>query len=163
MFIKPKTHFFLLFKIKHIMALHTIQNVLSKCYLHFSPWLMMFTSLAHHPQVQPHPFDLWYVIFSLFRACLIFGKAVTLIFKHATFLRLSNLPESALTYAVLDYQKANIDVAIQQHLMAHPEPTVEEFAGFIMGTDIGLLVYISLCHPYILSPFLVPKSSSGMV
>jgi hypothetical protein len=88
-----------------------------------------------------------------FRVYLTFEKAVTLIFKHATFLRLSNLPESALTYAELDYQKANIDVAIQQHLMAHgPEHSVEQFADFIMGTDIGLL-YSSLCHLYILSPF----------
>jgi hypothetical protein len=37
MFIEPKTHFFLLFKVQHIMALQTIQNVLSSCYFHLSP------------------------------------------------------------------------------------------------------------------------------
>ena len=70
---------------------------------------------------------------------LTFGKAVTLILKHATFLRLSNVPESALTYAELDYQKANVDVIIQKHLITHgSEHTVEQFASFIMDTDIGL-------------------------
>jgi hypothetical protein len=123
------------------MALRTIQNVLSSCYLYFSPWFIMFSFLAYHPQAQPPPFDLWYLIFSFFRVCLIFGKAVALILKHATFLRLSNLPESALTFAELDYQKANIDVAIQQHLIAHPEPTVEDFASFVMATDIGLFIF----------------------
>jgi hypothetical protein len=71
---------------------------------------------------------------------LTFEKAVILILKHATLLRHSNLPESALAYAELDYQKANIDVAIQQHLMASPEPSVEQFSVFIMGTDIGLFI-----------------------
>jgi len=52
-------------------------------------------------------------------------------------LQLSNLPELALTNADLDYQKANIDVAIQQHLIVHaPEYSAEQFAGFIMSTDI---------------------------
>ena len=77
----------------------------------------------------------------IFRVYLTFEKAVTLILKQATFLWLSNLPESALTYAELDYQKANIDVAIQQHLTAHAsEHSVEQFASFIMGTDIGLCI-----------------------
>jgi len=63
--------------------------------------------------------------------------AVILILKHATLLRLSNLQESALTQAELDYQKANMDLVIQQHLMAYaPEHSVEQFASFIMGTDI---------------------------
>jgi hypothetical protein len=76
---------------------------------------------------------------------LTFVTAVILILKHATFLRLSNLPESALTNADLDYQKAKIDVAIQQHLMAiGPEHSVEQFAGFIMGTDIGLFMLPSV-------------------
>jgi hypothetical protein len=65
LFIKPKTYFFLLFKIKHIMALHTIQNVLFSRYLHLSPLLMIFSSLVHHSKVQPPSFDLWYFIFSL--------------------------------------------------------------------------------------------------
>jgi len=42
-----------------------------------------------------------------------------------------------LTDAVVNYQKANIDVAIQQHLMASASKhSVEQFAGFIMGTNI---------------------------
>jgi hypothetical protein len=87
-----------------------------------------------------------------FRVYLTFGKAVTLIFKHATFLRLSNLPESALTLADLDYQKANIDVTIQQHLITHAsEHSVENFVGFIMSTDIGLCILPFVTS--ILSPF----------
>jgi hypothetical protein len=64
---KQKTHFFPLFKIKHMMALHTIQNVnaLSSCYLHFSPLFIIFLSLAHYSKVQPPSFDLWYFMFSL--------------------------------------------------------------------------------------------------
>jgi hypothetical protein len=91
----------------------------------------------------------------IFRVYLTFEKAVTLILKHA-FLQLSDWslpPEAALTNAELDYQKANIDVAIQQHLMASAsEVSVEQFASFIMGTDIGF-VYSSISHFYILSPF----------
>ena len=71
---------------------------------------------------------------------LTFEQALVLIFKHATVLRLSNSQELALTNAELDYQKANIDVAIQKHLLAYaPEHSIEQFASFIMGTDIGLL------------------------
>jgi hypothetical protein len=80
-----------------------------------------------------------------FRLHLTLEKAVVLLLKHATFLRVSNLPESALTYAVLDYQKANIGVAIQQHLMASaPKHSVEQFSGFIMGTNIGLFIFPSV-------------------
>ena len=72
---------------------------------------------------------------------LTFEKAVTLILKHATFLRLSNSPQSALTYAELDYQKANVNLTIQQHLITHgPKHSVKQFAGFIMNTDIGLCI-----------------------
>ena len=74
-----------------------------------------------------------------FRVHLILDKAVILILKHATFLRFSKLPKLALTYAELDYQKANIDVAIQQHLGEYSsDHSVEQFVGFVMGTDIGL-------------------------
>jgi deoxyribodipyrimidine photolyase-like uncharacterized protein len=70
MFINLKTHFFvLLCKIKYMMALYTIQNVLSSCYPHFLLWLMIFTSLAHQQQVQPPSFDLWYFMFS-FLECI---------------------------------------------------------------------------------------------
>jgi len=89
---------------KHIMTLHTIQNLI----IHKSDHLQ-----------------------------LIF--AVTLILKHATLLWVSNSnsSQSALSYAELGYQKANIDAVIQEHLRkSGPEHSVEEFAGFIMGTDI---------------------------
>ena len=114
------------------------------CYLYF----IFISHLSHNipspaccSKVQPSSSNLWYFIFSLLECVLTFEKAVTLILKHATFLRISNVPESALIYAELDYQKANIDVAIQQHLMAHAsEHSVELFAEFIMGTDIGLFI-----------------------
>ena len=77
----------------------------------------------------------------IFRVYLTFEKAVTFILKHATLLRVSNSPVDALICADLDYQEANMDVAIQQHLMAHPpEYSVEPFASFIMSTDIGLCI-----------------------
>jgi hypothetical protein len=68
-------------------------------------------------------------------------EAVILILKHATFLWLSNESESALNLAEVDYQKANISLKIQEYLKASsPEPSVEEFAGFIMATEIGMLI-----------------------
>ena len=84
-------------------------------------------------------------------------KAVTLILKHATLLRTSNLPEAALTNVDLDYQKANIDESIQQYLIAYAfELSVEQFASFIMGTDIGLfIVTLHCCHLNILLSFSV--------
>jgi hypothetical protein len=91
-----------------------------------------------------------------FRLYLTFEKAVTLILKHATFLRLSNFPKPALTYAELDYQKANIDVTIQQHLITHgSEHSVEQFTSFIISTDIGLCIL-----PFISSISYHPFSSS---
>ncbi|KAH9020943.1 hypothetical protein EDB85DRAFT_2152711 [Lactarius pseudohatsudake] len=64
--------------------------------------------------------------------------AVILILKHATFLRLSNLrPKSAVTHAELDYRAGNIDLNIQQYLMASSQVhSVELFADFIMATEI---------------------------
>ena len=78
-------------------------------------------------------------------------KAVTLILKHATLLRTSNQPEGALTNVDLNYQKADIDESIHQYLMTCAlRPSVEQFVGFIMGTDIGLfilsLILISLLY-----------------
>ena len=77
-------------------------------------------------------------------------KAVTLILKHATLLRTSNLPLEALTNVDLDYQRQSIDESIQQYLTAcASDVSVEQFAGFIMGTEIGL---------FILLPFVTPTS-----
>jgi hypothetical protein len=91
-----------------------------------------------------------------FRVNLTFEKAVILILKHATVLRLSNLPKSALTYADLGYQRAEIDMIIQQHLITHgAEHSVEILAGFIMNTDIGLCIL-----PFVTSISYHPFSSS---
>ena len=69
-------------------------------------------------------------------------KGVTLILKHATLLRSSNLPKEALTYVDLDYQRGNIDESIQQYLTCASDLSVEQFAGFIMGTEIGLFILL---------------------
>ena len=73
-------------------------------------------------------------------------KAVILILKHATFLRLSNLsPEPAITLAELDYKEANIDSAIQQCLMTHSqEYSIELFVDFVMTTDIRSFILMSI-------------------
>src|SRR5258708_29136572 len=74
-------------------------------------------------------------------------KAVILILKHATFLRLSKLSaESALTLTELDYQEANVDSTVQQHLtVPSQEHSVDIFVAFIMATDIGLSI-LSFVH-----------------
>jgi hypothetical protein len=52
-------------------------------------------------------------------------------------------PKSALADAELNYQRANIDVTIQQHLTAcAAEQSVEQFVGFIMSTNIGLFIFL---------------------
>ena len=73
-------------------------------------------------------------------------EAVILLLKHATYLRLSKLShESALTQAELDYQQANVDLKIQQYLMASSqEQSVELLVCFIMGMDIGLFILASV-------------------
>jgi hypothetical protein len=79
----------------------------------------------------------------LFRVYLTLVKAVTLILKHATLSRISMSPKSALTNAEQKYQKANIDVTIQQHLTAcAAEQSEEQFVSFIMSTDIGLFIFL---------------------
>lgn len=69
-------------------------------------------------------------------------KAVILILKQSTLLRLSNLsPNLALTHAELCYWERNIDFTIQQHLAAlSQEHTVEQFADFIMATDLSWFI-----------------------
>ena len=73
-------------------------------------------------------------------------EAVILILKHATFLHLSNSSsESALTNADLDYQEANIDLKIQQHLTSSSqEHSVKEFSGFIETVGVGLCILASV-------------------
>ena len=56
--------------------------------------------------------------------------------------------ESALKHADLHYQKAQIDLKLQEYLTTSHEQSVMLSADFIMATDISLfisLVDISLC------------------
>ena len=85
---------------------------------------------------------LFYCFLSVFNSV----KAVILIFKHASFLRFSNLSaESALTHAEMDFWASRIDLKIQEHLVASShEHSVEQFAHFIMASDIGLFILASV-------------------
>ena len=83
------------------------------------------------------------MLYSHFESYLTFVKAVTLILKHATLLRSSNLPKAALTNVDWDYQRQNIDESIQQYLAASAsDASVEQFASFIMGTEIGMFIHL---------------------
>ena len=79
----------------------------------------------------------------IFRVYLTFVKAVTLILKHVTLLRSSIVVKVALTNVDLDYQRQNIAQSIQQFLTAcASDVSVEQFAGFIMSTEIGLFILL---------------------
>ena len=73
-------------------------------------------------------------------------EAVILLLKHANYLLLSQLSsESALTRAELHYREGNVDLKIQQHLAASSQVhSVELFVGFIMATDIGSFILLSV-------------------
>ena len=90
---------------------------------------------------------------------LTFGEAVILILKHATALQVSNLSAKlALVQAEWDYNEANVDFKIQEHIMASSqEPTVQTSAAFIMATNIGWL-FLSLLR-YHLIKVLEPSQS----
>ena len=106
----------------------------------------MYISLAHCWS-STSSFDSWYFTCFIFRVYLTSEKAIILILKHATFLRLSNFStaEIALTQAELDYQEAKMDLKVQQHLTASShEYTAELSAGFILATDFGLLILASI-------------------
>ena len=77
---------------------------------------------------------------------LTFLEAVIIILKHATFLRLSNSSSrSALRHADLQYQRANIDLKIQEYIATtSPEQSVMQHLSFIMATDIGLFILASV-------------------
>jgi BarA-like signal transduction histidine kinase len=96
----------------------------------------------------------------IFRVYLTFEKAVTLILKHATLLRFSNLPKAALTYAELDYQKANIDVAIQQHLMAMLQSTLLRNLQALSWALILVCLFFPLSPLYLIT-LLVPQSTQS--
>ncbi|KAF8256907.1 hypothetical protein EI94DRAFT_1761909 [Lactarius quietus] len=62
---------------------------------------------------------------------------IILILKHAMFLRASNSAKLALSQAEQNYQGSNIHSKIQEYLKAFSsEDSVEQFAGFIMATDM---------------------------
>ena len=87
-------------------------------------------------------------------------KAVIVIFKHATFLKLSNSSaESALTQAEMDYWESKIDLRIQEHLVASHGDSIEQFAHFIMATDIGLFI-LAFVKKISHQAFLVSSQSS---
>ena len=73
--------------------------------------------------------------------------------KHATLFHLSKWPrELALRHADQQYQGANIDLKIQEHLTTtSQEQSVILFEDFIMATDIGLFIPAST----ILSKYLI--------
>jgi hypothetical protein len=74
-------------------------------------------------------------------------------------------PKSALTKTVQKYQKANINVTIQQHLTAcAAKQSVEQFVGFIMSTDISLFIFFPLSHQclIILSVSSQPSAHTGV-
>lgn len=91
---------------------------------------------------------MWLLVIPLiiFRMHLMFVEVVILILKYPTLLQLSNLSsESALTQAEREYQDANIDSIIQQHLATSSlEHSVDQLTGFIMATDIGMIVPASV-------------------
>ena len=96
----------------------------------------------------------------IFRVYLTFVKAVTLILKHATLLRTSNLPKAALTIVDLGYQRANIDESIQQFLTACDlHASVEQFSGFIMNTEIGVFTLLPLSPQYLIVLLVSSQSS----
>jgi F0F1-type ATP synthase assembly protein I len=75
-------------------------------------------------------------------------KAVTHILKHATLLRTSNQPEAALT--------KDLDNSIQQYLRSYSlNLSVEQFAGFIMGTEIGWFILLLFVTSISYCPFSV--------
>ena len=101
--------------------------------------LPAITGLGGHHLIIGISFSHFYSLF------LRFVKAVLLIFKHAMFLCHSSTTESALDLAGLDYQNIDMDLKIQDYLKASsPEQSVEDFASFIMATDIGMLIGASV-------------------
>jgi hypothetical protein len=80
-------------------------------------------------------------MFSFLEFILTFVKAVTLILKHATLLQTIDQPKEALTNVALDYQREHIDESIQQYLTkCASDVSDEQFAKFIMGTEIGWFI-----------------------
>jgi len=81
---------------------------------------------------------------------LTFPKAVVLILKHASSLRLSMSYGLALIQADLDYQKAHVDKKIQRHIMASQGSSAELDRSFIMAIGkVCLLCLFRSCKTLI--------------
>ena len=91
---------------------------------------------------------IWDWVFALisFHSIPNFEIGIILIFKLAATLCLSGIPaELALTQAESDYQKANIDLKIEEHFPGtYQEYSAEQLIGFLMSTTIGLSSFTSI-------------------
>jgi hypothetical protein len=158
MFIKQKSHF--------LIRQSTLYHFLpfKMWYLFVSPSLALTYNIYLSSSSSTNlAITTWLLVFHvfIFRVYLTLVKAVTLILKHATFLCTSKSPKSALTNAEQKYQKANIDVTIQQHLTAcDAEQSFEQFVGFIMSTDISLFIFFHLSHQYLIILSVSSQSSA---
>ena len=158
MFIKQMSHF--------LIRQSTLYHYLpfKKCYLFVSPCLALtydiYLSSSSSTNLAISICSLVFHVF-IFRVYLTTVKAVTLILKHATFLWTSMSSKSAVTKAEHKYQKANIDVTIQEHLIACAgQQSVEQFVGFIMSTDISLFLFFHLSHHYLIILSVSSQSSA---
>jgi len=71
------------------------------------------------------------------------------------------LPKSALANAEQNYRQSNTDVLIEDHLTAcAAEQSVEQFVGFIMNTDISLLIFLCLSHEHLIILLVSSQSST---
>ena len=119
------------------MSLATIRNVLfcttvicvhCSLYSFFSALLPAWASVV----------VIWYLVFPIIsvRPYLTFPKAVVLILKHATSLRLSMLPGPALIQADLDYQRVDVDKKIQRHIVVSRGHSAELDKAFVMAIEM---------------------------
>ena len=97
---------------------------------------------------------IWLLVFHfiIFRVYLTIVKAIILILKHATILRVSNGTEKALTLAEQSYQEAKIDLKVQEYFQAFTASvSVNQISEFIMATNFGLFMHLSITTNNILS------------
>ncbi|KAH9029362.1 hypothetical protein EDB83DRAFT_2418270 [Lactarius deliciosus] len=137
----------LFYQVIQVMSLPTISNVLLSYYSHLSLAYDIYLSSSPPPVLAVIIWPLVLFHFFISTVHLTFIKAVIIILKHATSLRLSKLsPESALTHAELDYREADIDSKIRQHLTASSsrEHSVELSAGFIKGCGSFVLASVTV-------------------
>ena len=103
----------LLDKTRHTMSLLTIQNVLALNYHYLSLWLMCYISLV--PLLLILAINFWCLVLHFYCFLSVFNSvaAVIIIFKHATYLKLSSSSaESTLTHAEMDFWSSKIDLKI---------------------------------------------------